>query len=192
MTSAEIGQMVGLWAGVVLALVFSVINLRQTKKLQEKEHRQKLLDEIIDWAVEISNSCRVTFDDYDVEDTVSGRLAYANKLGYRNKLLENRGRYIKAVANRIDSTLDSAVKEVMVIISERKGLECEMARLNASLTLEEANQVEEICSCREGDTTGLSAGALNILALHRNYGSLNNVLDRIIEKAVDIKMQSIE
>ena len=52
MTIGEIGQIIGLWVGVGVSLYFSYKALRQTRELQSREYRLKLLDEVRDWARE--------------------------------------------------------------------------------------------------------------------------------------------
>jgi hypothetical protein len=50
MATGEIGQIAGLWAGIGISLGLSIKALRQTRQLQSREHRLKLLDEVRDWA----------------------------------------------------------------------------------------------------------------------------------------------
>jgi hypothetical protein len=67
MTIGEIGQIVGLSTAVIVSLILGVKALRQTKELQDRqlkhseearqrEYKQRMLDEIIAWAVDVSNS----------------------------------------------------------------------------------------------------------------------------------------
>jgi hypothetical protein len=201
MTIGEIGQIVGLSTAVIVSLILGVKALRQTKELQDRqlkhseearqrEYKQRMLDEIIAWAVDVSNSYAVRPDDSEDYRAGRGRIAYVSNLEYRFKLLENRSRYIRLVANRIDSTLGDIVLEVLGLMEELKRLSW-VSVSGGSFPPQETERVAAIIIGKETDTTGLSEGALNALSRFRSAVSLNSALDRIIGKAVDIKMQSI-
>lgn len=53
MTIGEIGQIIALITAISISLYFGVKSLRQTRELQEKQYRLKLLDEIIEWGKDI-------------------------------------------------------------------------------------------------------------------------------------------
>jgi hypothetical protein len=199
MTAGELGQIIGLSGAIVASLILGVKALQQTRNLQEKqlkhseeaqqrEYKQRILDEIIAWAVDVSNSYSIIRSE-DAKDDPISRIDCAENTSNRLKLLENRGRYIKLAATSIDESLGDIVLEVLKLVEGRKKLLWESVSAG-SFRLDEAERVTAIGLGKESDTTGLSKGALNSLALGNNARSLSDTLDRIIGKAVDIKMQS--
>ena len=65
MTIGEIGQIIAQVIAVSVSLYFGIKSLRQTKELQERQYRQKLLDEIIEWGNNILK-CGIVKTAWDV------------------------------------------------------------------------------------------------------------------------------
>jgi hypothetical protein len=198
MTAGELGQIIGLSTAIVVSLILGVRALRQTKELQDtqlkhseearqREHKQRILDEIIAWAVDTSNSY-ARIESEQLRDEPMDKIMYVTNMKNSFTLLQNRAKYVGQVASKIDSTLGDAITMVLELLSQRITLMFQSIALG-STSIEESNRVTEILLGKESDTTGLSEDALNQIALARNAHSLNEALASIISKAVDMKMK---
>ena len=127
MTIGEIGQIAGLSTAVVISLILGVRALRQTKELQEKqfkheeelrlrEQRQKLFDEIIDWAIDITRvgTTRTIADmsyahlGYELHAV---ELMYFETLRYEFQEVYSRSDYVAIIAIRFtEEELNKQVK----------------------------------------------------------------------------------
>ena len=101
MTIGEIGQIAGLSTAVVVSLIIGVKALKQTKDLKDKEHRQKLLDEIINWANEIAAAS-------PLEPKVGTKEDLAQYLTFNTK-----SEYVEEVATTFEDELVSKVGDVI-------------------------------------------------------------------------------
>ena len=90
---------------VIVALVLGIRSLRQTKDLRRKEYRNKLIDEIIDWASDIANTtCRF-------EPKTGTKEDLAQYLTFNTK-----SEYVKEVAKTFGDKLVSSVDDVIFCI----------------------------------------------------------------------------
>ena len=107
MTAGELGQIIGLSTGIVFSLIFSCKALSQTKALKDKEYRQKLLNEIIDWASDIAAiTNEFTFE-------LNNREELTEYLTFNTK-----SEYVKEIARGFGDNIISSVDKVVLYIRE--------------------------------------------------------------------------
>ena len=104
-TAGELGQIIGVSAGIGLSLYFSFRALNQTKVLQEKEHRQKLLNEIIEWASNIAVSASGFISDISTKEELNAYLA-----------LHTKSEYVKSIAGSFDDKMSSSINNVVFYV----------------------------------------------------------------------------
>jgi hypothetical protein len=106
-------------AAVLVALGIGVSSIRQTNKLKKAEKRERLLDEIIDWALEIqTNALRVEIPlDSNLSAGKMRKTMEANSL-FRYGSTFTKNDYIMAIANEgFKRDLQTEVVEAISIFS---------------------------------------------------------------------------
>ena len=96
----------------------------QTRSIQKEERRQRLLNDIIEWAIDVSKCDLISdFSKYaEIKDETEYNIITGMDSMGRLINLENQGEYIKQIALRLEQGLGNAVGEVITNIKEREGL----------------------------------------------------------------------
>jgi len=179
MTIGEIGQIAGLSTAVVVSLILGVKALRRTKELQEeqfkredemrkREHRQKLLDEIIEWAIDISKCGLEVELQSQFAPTTEGYLALRDRMvQFQNafKVLLRKSKYIKSIVLPSWRVLNSTIKELQ-------------KQLDSHIT-EFDEYIEDITN----------KSRLEALDKHRT--TINKLVVGVIDEATKIKIRDI-
>lgn len=145
------GMNIGAWitlAAVVVALGLGLASLLQTQKLQKKERRQRLLNEIIDWANDVINcSSELNIPLVRGIDRTTMRVYGTSSLYFKYRSVNARSSYVLEVANIVGMDLSHAVKSVTDKISEFiKILEANIATLQKDGT--EDTKAAENCELK--------------------------------------------
>jgi len=121
----EIGDWITLSA-VIVALGIGVASILHTQSLQRKERRERLLNEIIDWAIDTSTCAfsvpySLMLEDItaglnkkdDVEKIVRRRnLTLYTNLRLNYQILTRKSKHIENIASSLPGNLDYAVKRL--------------------------------------------------------------------------------
>ena len=173
--------------------IIAWLNIRQTKNIQKAERRERLLNEIIEWALEVSSCSSIsTATKYaEIKDIIEHRIMVHSDLMGRYVSLEKQGEYIKQIAFRLDQGLNNAVEEVITNMRERELL-LAASIANPPLDLEEMQKVTDILSGKNVEIfETLSDEAKKEVTLGKNAGKLNESISKVIEEAAKIKTKDI-
>ena len=155
---------------VVVALVIGVSSIIQTQRLQRRERRERLLNEIIQWAIDV-DICLLELDHITLAlklDTWFGKSTLPDLLS-RFKMALERSKYITKIAYHSEHTLYNAVEEVKAEIDK-----C------ANLLLGEIVNLE------------LGSGVIDADKLDKyDYKPLTESVNKVIEEATKIKTRDI-
>ena len=113
----EIGDWVTLLA-VIVALGIGVASILHTQSLQKKERRERLLNEIIEWAVDVRKSSSESIDpskiEFDAQPTQIASQQGFRHLRWRYQSLNTKSAYMKeAISKAFGCNLLSAVEKVI-------------------------------------------------------------------------------
>lgn len=184
----ESGDWITLGA-VIVALGIGVASLVQTKRLQKRERKERLLNEIIEWAIEVSN-CGQVAKYAETKNETEYVIVTASDLDAFNSL-ENRGRYISKISLKLEQDLGNAVAEVMSIINERKLLLVKSMPHGSLACSEEVRKALDILSGKTKMSDDISQATKITVALGNNATALNKSINKVIEKASEIKTKDI-
>lgn len=103
--------------GIAAALYMSFRSLNQTKEIQEKEKRERLLKEIIEWAIDISKcgveaSFRDIMEITNIEANAIPFAAHIAELSLRFKAMSGNNQYISKIASTFGQVLQKVVGEL--------------------------------------------------------------------------------
>ena len=111
--------------GTISLAVAAFSSIRQTRKLQERERTDRLLNEIIEWALELSTCSLSIPAPMMFEDIIGGleeaavekMVRRANLTTYTNlrlsyQILTRKSKYIENIASSLPGNLDYAVKRL--------------------------------------------------------------------------------
>ncbi len=181
--------------GGTLALAFTAWkSIRQTRKLQKTEHKHRLLNEIIEWGLEVSRVTSVSgFTRYaEVEDIQKQRLIIVSDLLGKFTSLETRGKYIKQIALKLENSLGNVVEEVIINIKERNKLLVEsMGMSRSGPPLDELLKITEILNVNGEALDGLSDEGKKIFDLGKNFKALGESANKVVEEATKIKTRDV-
>ena len=165
----------------------------QTRSIQRAEKRERLLNEIIEWGLEVSRVTSVSaFTRYaEVEDIQKQRLIIVSDLLGKFTSLETRGKYIKQIALKLENSLGNVVEEVIINIKERNKLLVESFGIRSGPPLDELLKITEILNVNGEALDGLSDGGKKIFDLGKNFKTLGESVYRLIEEATKIKIRDI-
>ena len=181
-------------AGATLVLAIAAfLAIWQNRNLQRKERRERLLNEIIEWGLEVSRVTSTSaFTRYaEVEDIHKQRLIVVSDLLGKFTSLETRGKYIKLIALKLENSLGNVVEEVIINIKERNKLLAESMGIRSGPPLDELLKITEILNVNGEVLDGLSDEGKKILDLGRNFKTLGESVYRLIEEATKIKTRGI-
>jgi len=167
----------------------------QNRNLQRKERRERLLNEIIEWGLEVSRVTSTSaFTRYaEVEDIHKQRLIIVSDLLGKFTSLETRGKYIKQIALKLENSLGNVAEEVIINIKERNKLLVESMGISRSgLPLDELLKITEILNVNGEALDELSDEGKKIFDLGKNFKTLGESAYRLIEEATRIKTRDID
>ena len=181
MTIGEIGQIAALTTAIAISLYFGVKSLRHTKDLQEKqfkhdeeirkrEDRQKLLDEIIQWAIDISKCGLEVELPSKFERTPQGYLDFRNRMTQLQNVLRallRKSKYISAVVLPSWQVLNIIIKELQTQLDDH---------------------VTQINEYIEGNIANES----KLEALDKHRSTINGLVAGVIDEATQIKIQDLD
>lgn len=107
-------------AAVIVALGIGVASILHTQSLQKKERRERLLNEIIEWAIDVSN-CSISISGSEAikaEEDPHGKVeqilthAQLTEWGIRLQSMMTRGKYISASAKIFCDDVKTAIKKL--------------------------------------------------------------------------------
>ena len=182
------------WATLLLALA-AFWAIRQNYSLHKRERKERLLNEIIEWALDISNCKGNPFhtESDKIRDEWSAKIVDTFSLEERFYDLENRGKYIQQIALKLEKGLGSAVGEVMSDIKGRRMqlIDSMGTRPTHDLDMDEMRKIIDIQSGKVETLDGLSEHAKKKLALGKSAGKLRKSVSKLIEEATEIKTRDI-
>jgi hypothetical protein len=177
--------------GGTLALAFMTWkSIRQTRSIQKSEKRERLLNEVIEWALEVSFTSRYVSDvTWDSKASWSEfHLRSGSEITPKLENLRNRGEYIKQVSLTIDKDLGNVIDELIGNIEERRTLFLEEMKFSSPPS---EGEMKEVLDAFEGrdvkDLENFSPQGKNAIALGMNNWILNRNSYKVIEKATEIK-----
>jgi len=189
-------------AFVTLLVVYTTFNATKQSNLREetrskdeieKENRarkERLLNEIIEWALEVSFTSRYVSDvTWDSKASWSEfHLRSGSEITPKLENLRNRGEYIKQVSLTIDKDLGNVIDELIGNIEERRTLFLEEMKFSSPPS---EGEMKEALDAFEGrdvkDLENFSPQGKNAIALGMNNWILNRNSYKVIEKATEIK-----
>ena len=165
----------------------------QTRTMQKSEKRERLLNEIIEWGLEVSRCSSVSpFSKYaEIENIQIQRIMIASDLINSFTSLERRGEYIKQIALKLENRLGNAVGEVMINIKERNKLLALSTGIRSVPPLDEMLKIINILEVNGETLDVLGDDAKKLLALGKNAKTLVESVSKVIEKATKIKTRDI-
>jgi len=112
-------------AGITLLAVFvalgiGVASILHTQSMQKRERKERLLNEIIEWAIDIAK-CGLEKEwkhitvQFEKDDPRSDRFvsAFFNELARNFEAMEGRSQYIRTIALKFEESLQQHVKELI-------------------------------------------------------------------------------
>lgn len=142
MTIGEIGQIAGLSTAVVVSLILGVKALRQTRDLQDRERRQMLLNEIVEWAIAVLQ-CGTPSSPKDLIDLPVEKV----RAWFHTQMIEGRNRYLAQAARAVYIIqIGSSFKETKLseqIVTASKNLSKYIERFNALLLTSDSDDTLE-------------------------------------------------
>ena len=133
----DTSDLINLWVviGTISLAVAAFSSIRQTRKLQERERRDRLLNEIIEWATNIIECCRefevplsgirITDGDFLLRRIEYNRVTKLNTMTSRSK-------YLREIAFKLNTRLKDAIEitdkcilDLKEILLERATIEIE-------------------------------------------------------------------
>jgi len=167
-------------AAVLVALGIGVSSLIQTNKLKKAEKRERLLNEIIEWAVDVTKwrPKEIFKEMMNVSDTLKlQRLLYSHIIQIMENFIETRGRnkYISDIAIKFDKNLGEAVDNLIDVLESKIELLDEWKSIIANATTkgEDANDEQYFQKAEE----------------HENL--IEKLALKVIEEATKIKTRDI-
>ena len=176
--------------------------IRQTRSIQKAERRERVLNEIIQWAVDVSarmspidmlkNPEWLLGTKLDTEETFRFVQIYGClDLMSQYSVSQLRGEYISQIASRIRNDLGGAVDDLINKIEEH--LKLLLGGAEHTVELEEYGTLIDIIFKGKSELrAGLSEDAKHQVAIFDDRVELNNSATRVIEIAVEIKTKDIE
>ncbi len=167
--------------------------IRQTGSIQKSEKRERLLNEIIEWGLEVSRCSSVSpFSKYaEIENIQIQRIMIAIDSINSFTSLERRGEYIKQIALKLENRLGNAVGEVMINIKERNKLLALSTGIRSVPPLDEMLKIINILEVNGETLDVLGDDAKKLLALGKNAKTLVESVSKVIEEATKIKTRDI-
>lgn len=158
-------------AAVVVALAIGVTSIWHTRNMQKREHRHRLLDEIIKWATDILKggdleaSYKLASENIreDVRATLSGLSSADTFEGFRI-----RSPYILLISRSFRGNLGNAVEKAIQELNKTTEL---LYKLIGTEGLEQNEMIEEFGKQR--------------------YELLNPSINAVIEQATNLKIENI-
>jgi len=180
-------------AAVIVALGIGVASILQTQSLQKRERRERLLNEIIDWALEVSSCSSISFfiKHAEIKDMWEYNIMAASDLADKYDNLEKRSEYISRIASKLENSLGNAVGEVVNNIKKRQILLTKSMTVKPTFNVNEMQRVLDILTGKAQTSDGLSEHSKIEIALANNAKALNKSVNNVIEKAVEIKTRDI-
>lgn len=166
------------FVAIFVALGIGVANVIQTKNIQKTERKQRLLNEIIDWAIDVTK-VELLMEIADVTGIKDNRRARlymyttVDKLRFSFRQAITRGLYISGIVSILGVDLQLAVEKLI------KGLEVHIALINEYMdtTMPSAVSLDE---------TKSAAGKVE-----HNKQLLDESAEKVLEEAVKIKTKDI-
>jgi hypothetical protein len=133
----EVGDWITL-AAVIVALGLGVAAILQTQSLQKRERRERLLNEIIDWALSTLNCFLTTaisdlptleLSTKDFSSMKNHQTLTIGNMQHEFEKVYNRGRYIQKKAAIFNSDLRGAIDELKKAVDENESF-CDKYRLS--------------------------------------------------------------
>jgi len=185
-------------AGITLLAVFvalgiGVASILHTQSMQKRERKERLLNEIIEWALEVSSCSSISFlTKYsEIKNMWEYNIMAASDLVDKYDNLEKQSEYISRIALKLEDSLGNAVGEVVSNIKERQILLTKSMGVKPTFDVNEMQRVLDILSGKAQTSDGLSEHAKIEIALANNAKALNKSVNNVIEEAVKIKTRDI-
>ena len=161
--------------GGTLALAFMTWkSIRQTRSIQKNEQRQRLLNEIIEWAMDaITCGFEIDIPEESEIDIKAYKVHFLGRLSDKLRAIQARGEYMKEIASAsvFGQGLNSAVKKATDNLSRViKNVELDIKGEDSEKTRAEKAEFEEY---------------------KKREGTLNQCLNKILEEAAKIKTRDI-
>jgi hypothetical protein len=188
-------------AAVIVALGLGVASIVQTQRLQKRERRERLLNEIIEWAEDVSarmspvdilkNPEWVLGTKLDSEEKFRFLQIYGLlDLVHQYAVSDLYGEYISQIASRVRKDLGKAVHDLIIKIE--KHLEVLLDGAEHTVKLEEYSTLIDIFFKGKSELRdGLSEDAKHQLHVFDDRVELNKSATRVIEIATKIKAEGI-
>jgi hypothetical protein len=114
----EVGDWITL-AAVIVALGIGVASILHTQSSQKRERKERLLNEIIEWATDIS-TCSFKTDKYALANVVKIDLLLVNLAALEDQYnsVRMKGKYIQGIASAFGTDLGNSVHEVITKLDE--------------------------------------------------------------------------
>ncbi len=128
--------------GIIVALIIGVISLHQTRNIQINERRDRLLNEIIDWAVSAAQC------DHDVDITMptGGGKIWAkvslSRILFKYNIVYAKSEYIKEISIGFGSNMQGAVTTVT-----KRLFDCVIVMQNRLDNLDDKDTLDKVEAC---------------------------------------------
>ncbi len=177
-------------AGIIILTVTVLFMLDGVHAAQQREHRQRLVDEVLNWAME-AGSCRAyTYPVEYLEGHDDSRFFIAHDLISSLKIIEDRGEYISRIAQYLDKDLYGGVQEVASRLREREVLLARAAAIEPAAVPEETRQTLETLEKRVSVMDGLGQAARNQVLFSQNAAELHVAVNVVIKRGVELKTRT--
>lgn len=173
--------------GAVLLAITVFFMLDGVRQAQGREHRQRLIDEVINWAINAGN-CRAY--EYPVEylgkhDELKFFIAHDLISGL--KIIEDHGEYISRISKYLDKELSGGVQDVINRIKEREFLLAKAAAIEPVVVPEEVPKTLETLERRVSVMDSLGQAAKSQVLFSQNAGELRLAVNTVIKRGVELK-----
>ncbi len=183
----EVGDWITLGA-VLVALGIGIASILHTQSLQKRERRERLLNEIIDWAIDVSNkrseSKKIFKELVGITDIKQREIfTYAHTVEVKESYVGMRGKnqYIENITPESEQGLRDAVVKLIDDVGAYIEILDEWGRVKADAIAHNATKEEEYIA-REGEYT--EKADEHVLQLEVSTS-------KIIEEAAKIKTRDI-
>jgi hypothetical protein len=148
-------------AAVLVALAIGVASILHTQRLQKKERRERLLNEVIEWAIDLTQS---TYG-RDIKMVTLTDKEFATAIHVNVKQLNTRGKYIVNMVVVFDKRLAEVVDEAISNLEA-----CEKATLDLMKNITDKKKLKIVVDKGQ---------------------KLGNTASKVIEEATKLKIQDI-
>jgi len=165
----------------------------QNYNFRRQEKNERLLNEIIEWGLEVSIfSSTSSFTKHaEIRDFQKQRIMIALDASNKFTTLEKRGKYIKQISSYLKDSLGDKVDLTIMNIKERNKLFAESTGIKSVPPLDEITKIIKILKENGETLDSLSADAKKLLALGKNSKALGESVEKVIEEATEIKAKDI-